>query len=193
MCGHTIWMCICCYSCGGCWSRIRLHSHLFQSRSIQFFQSQRCTYLWYVEQPTLYSTWHLGANKEYASKNIYFTIKNHTLLSIRKCLVGARAEFYWQREWRWPGLNWWGLWSDLHTYLWPPALMKSSRYRWNLKLQRQRQRQRPQPQTDKQEQDQDANNNKAASSEYKVIAVSTKPKIIYTEIGYNDFLILFWL
>jgi hypothetical protein len=34
-------------------------------------------------------TRHLGANKEYASKHIYFIIKNHTLLSTTKCRVGA--------------------------------------------------------------------------------------------------------
>jgi len=30
-------------------------------------------------------TRHLGANKKYASKTIYFTIKKHTLLSFTKC------------------------------------------------------------------------------------------------------------
>jgi hypothetical protein len=34
-------------------------------------------------------TRHLGANKGYASKHIYFTIKNHTLLNTTKCRVGA--------------------------------------------------------------------------------------------------------
>jgi hypothetical protein len=35
---------------------------------------------------------HLGANKGYASKRIYFIIKNHTLLSTTKCRVGARLK-----------------------------------------------------------------------------------------------------
>jgi hypothetical protein len=33
----------------------------------------------------------LGANKGYASKNLYPIIKNHTLLSTTKCRVGARG------------------------------------------------------------------------------------------------------
>ena len=34
-------------------------------------------------------TRHLGANKEYASKLIFYFIKKHTLFSTTKCRVGA--------------------------------------------------------------------------------------------------------
>jgi hypothetical protein len=43
------------------------------------------------EQRPTAPTRHLGANKGYASKPIYFIIKNHTFLSITKCRVGAEA------------------------------------------------------------------------------------------------------
>jgi hypothetical protein len=37
-------------------------------------------------------TRHLGANKEYASKSKYFTIKNRILLNTTKCRVGGETK-----------------------------------------------------------------------------------------------------